>query len=75
MRKPVATFLFNPTFMTENVFEYVPSNLLFKAHQIQKLIVSRLVLQLSLPNQVRCLVKSEDVVGAAPTDNAPTTSG
>ena len=42
----------------------------------QNLNDSRLVLQLSLPNpiQARCRVKNEDVVGAAPTGDAPTTS-
>ena len=41
------------------------------------LIVPRLVLQLSLPvfaNKARCQVENEDVVGAAPTGDAPTTS-
>ena len=38
--------------------------------------VSRLVLQLSLPNPLKpgCWVENEDVVGAAPTGDAPTTS-
>ena len=38
--------------------------------------VSRLVLQLSLPNPMkpRCQVENEDVVGAAPTGDAPTIS-
>ena len=36
--------------------------------------VSRLVMQLSLPNKARCLVENEDVVGAAPAGDAPTTS-
>ena len=38
--------------------------------------VSRLVLQLSLPNLLKpwCQVKNEDVVGAAPTGDAPATS-
>ena len=38
--------------------------------------VSRLVLQLSLPNLLKpwCQVENEDVVGAAPRGDAPTTS-
>ena len=39
----------------------------------QNLNVSRLILQLSLPNPLRPGVKS-DVVGAAPTGDAPITS-
>ena len=40
----------------------------------QNLNVSRLVLQSSLPNPLKPGVKYEDVVGAAPTGDAPTTS-
>ena len=40
----------------------------------QNLNVSCVVLQLSLPNPLNPGVKYEDVVGAAPTGDAPTTS-
>ena len=40
----------------------------------QHLNVSRLVLQLSLPNRLKPGVENEDVVGAAPTGDAPTIS-
>ena len=40
----------------------------------QNVNVSRLVLQLSLPNPLKPEVENEDVVGAAPTGDAPTTS-
>ena len=41
----------------------------------QNLNVSHLILQLSLPNPLKpCVVENEDVVGAAPTGDAPTTS-
>ena len=45
-------------------------------HQIPKLncFSSRLVVVFAQSNEARCKVENEDVVGAAPTGNAPTTS-
>ena len=42
----------------------------------KNLNVSRLVLKVAFAQSIeaRCLVESEDVVGAAPTGDAPTTS-
>ena len=42
--------------------------------QSQNINVSRFVLQLSLPNPLKCEVENEDVVEAAPIGDAPTTS-
>ena len=52
------------------------ANLWYKAHQIPKLkcFSSRLADVFAHSIEVRCWVRNEDVVGAAPTGNAPTTS-
>ena len=52
------------------------SNLQYKTHQIPKLICfsSRLAVVFVQSIEARCLVENEDVVGAAPTGDAPTTS-
>ena len=34
----------------------------------------QLILQLHLPNPLKCEVENEDIAGAAPTGDAPTTS-
>ena len=54
----------------------IPSNLLYKAHQIPKLncFPFRLAAVFALSIEARCFVENEDVVGAAPTGDAPTTS-
>ena len=54
----------------------LPSNLWYLAHQIPKLkfFSSRLVLPLSQSIKAMRSVDNEDVVGAAPTGDAPTTS-
>ena len=55
----------------------LPSNLIYKPHQIQIFKCFCLVLQLSLPNPLNSGINSignEDVVGAAPAGDAPTTS-
>ena len=55
----------------------LPSNFYYKVHQIPTLNVSQLVLQGFFSAQsieARCLVKNEDVVGAVPAGDAPTTS-
>ena len=52
------------------------SNLWYKSHQIPKLkcFLSRLIVVFAHSTEARCQVKNEDVVGAAPTGDAPTTS-
>ena len=50
----------------------LPSNLYYKAHQIPNLNVSHLFFAQSI--EARRSVDNEDVVGAAPTGGAPTTS-
>ena len=47
-----------------------------KLHQIPKLkcFSSRLVVVFAQSNEARCQVENEDVVGAAPTGDAPATS-
>ena len=54
----------------------IPSNLLYKSHQIPKLkcFSSRLAVVFVQSIEARCQVKHEDVVGATPTGDAPTTS-
>ena len=55
----------------------MPSNLEYKARKSQNVNSSHLVLHLPLPIPLKSGVKSvenEDVVGAAPTGDAPTTS-
>ena len=55
---------------------HVPSNLLYKWHQIPKLkcVLPRLASAFAQSIEARCCVENEDVVGAAPTGDAPTTS-
>ena len=45
-------------------------------HQIAKLkcVLSHRAVVFAQTNEARCLVENEDVVGAAPTGDAPTTS-
>ena len=52
------------------------SNLLYKLHQIPKLkcFSFRLAVVFAQSIEASCSVESEDVVGAAPTGDAPTTS-
>ena len=54
----------------------VPWNLLYKAHKIP--ILKRFSFHLAVVSaqsiETRCLVDQSDVVGAAPTGDAPTTS-
>ena len=54
----------------------MPSNLLYKAHQIPKLkcFFSHLAVIFAQSIEARCSVEYEDVVGAALTGDAPTTS-
>ena len=49
---------------------------MYKTHQIQKLkcFLSRLAIVIAQSIETRCQVENEDVVGAAPTGDAPTTS-
>ena len=56
--------------------EKVPSNLKYKTHQITKLkyFSSRFAVVFAQSIEARCYVENEDVVGAAPTGDAPTTS-
>ena len=60
----------------QNMEAQLPPNLWYKTTKSQLLNVSRLVLQFSLPNPLESVVKSsnEDVIGAALTGDAPTTS-
>ena len=53
----------------------VPSNVWYKVHQIPKLncFLSRLSIVLAQSIDARCKLENEDVVGAAPTGDAPTT--
>ena len=53
-----------------------PSNLLYKTHQIPnfKCFLSRLAFVFSRSIEARCYADNEDVVGAAPTGDAPTIS-
>ena len=59
-----------------NSKKYVLLNISYKAHQIQKLkcFSSRLVVVFDQSIEARCQVKVEDVVGAAPTGDARTSS-
>ena len=43
-------------------------------HQIPKCFSSLFAVVFAQSNEARCLVQNEDVVGAAPTGDAPTTS-
>ena len=54
----------------------LPQNLLYKSHPIRKLkcLSSRLAVVFAQSIEARCWVENEDVVGAAPTGDAPTTS-
>ena len=56
---------------------WLPSNLWYKSYQIPKLkcFSSRLPVVLAQCIEIRCYVENEDVVGAAATSDAPTTSG
>ena len=58
------------------LFKHTVKPLNIRRTKSQNLNVSRLVLQLSFAPSIkaRCEVKNEDVVGAAPTGDAPTTS-
>ena len=60
----------------DRVFIDLPQNLLYKRHQTNKIkcFSSHLAVIFSQSNEARCWVENEDVVGAAPTGNAPTTS-
>ena len=49
-------------------------NLQHKSHQIPKCFSSRLAVGFAQSNEARYEVKNEDVFGAAPTGDAPTTS-
>ena len=66
----------NIVFMTTSFEAYLPSNLLYKPHQIANLeyFSSRLAVVFGQSTEGRCEVQNGDVVGAAPTDDAPTTS-
>ena len=52
----------------------LPSNLLYKAQQISNLNVSHLVVAVVQSIEARCEADNEDVVGVAPTGDAPITS-
>ena len=54
----------------------VPSNLHYKVHQIPKLkcFSSHLAVAFAQSTEARYQAENEDVVGAAPTGDAPTTS-
>ena len=58
------------------IAHHIPSHFWYKSHQMPKPNVYRLVLQVSLPHQLKpgVEVDNEDVVWAAPTGDAPTTS-
>ena len=60
----------------KEIFRSLPSNLQYKLHQIRKIkcFLSRLALVFALSIEARCYIENEDVVGAAPTGDAPTTS-
>ena len=55
---------------------YLPSNLWYKAHQISQLKCSLFLLAVVFSQSIeaRCWAHHEDVVGAAPTGDASTTS-
>ena len=55
---------------------HVPSSLQYKTHQIPTLKIFSYCLAAVFAESLegRCSVENEDVVGAAPTDDAPTTS-
>ena len=55
----------------------LPSNVEYKMHQIPKLkyFSSRLAIAFAQSIDTSCYVENEDIVGAAPTCDAPTTHG
>ena len=63
-------------FSVGTVKEYLRLNLLYKPHQVTKLkwFSSRFIAVTPQSIEARCEVENEDVVGAAPTGDAPTTS-
>ena len=58
------------------IVKKLSSNLYYKPHQIPKLkcCSSHLSVVFAQSIEARCSVENKDVVGAAPTDDAPTTS-
>ena len=58
------------------IYALVQWNVHYKPHQIPKLerFSSRLAIVFALSIEAMCQVENEDVVGAAPTGDAPTTS-
>ena len=59
-----------------SILQYLPSNLYYKMHQISKFKCFSCVLAAVFSQSIESMwqVENEDVVGAAPTGDAPTTS-
>ena len=68
--------LFSLTRNKISCLNYIPSNLWYKRHQIQNLkcFSSRLAVDFAQSTEARFQVENEDVVGAVPTGDAPTTN-